>query len=95
MGDSTYLSARIARANHAKLTQDDDRVAIEEPLEIRIGKSPIAVTMRTPGHDAELAAATKISSFTANPANGISFPLFLFHTPDSVPAPFHFPLGPR
>lgn len=56
MGDSTYLSARIARANHAKLTQDDDRVAIEEPLEIRIGKSPIAVTMRTPGHDAELAA---------------------------------------
>src|ERR1044072_9306449 len=32
-----------------------DRVAVEEPLEIRIGGEPIAVTMRTPGHDEELA----------------------------------------
>jgi FdhD protein len=32
-----------------------DHVAVEEPLEIRIGGRPIAVTMRTPGHDEELA----------------------------------------
>src|SRR6201987_2853958 len=32
-----------------------DRVAVEEPLEIRIGGTPVAVTMRTPGHDEELA----------------------------------------
>jgi len=32
-----------------------DRVAVEEPLEIRIGGLPVAVTMRTPGHDEELA----------------------------------------
>ena len=32
-----------------------DLVAVEEPLEIRIGGSPVAVTMRTPGHDEELA----------------------------------------
>jgi FdhD protein len=32
-----------------------DRVAIEEPLEIRIGSEPLAVTMRTPGADEELA----------------------------------------
>ncbi|HET7567535.1 MAG TPA: formate dehydrogenase accessory sulfurtransferase FdhD, partial [Gaiellaceae bacterium] len=31
-----------------------DRVAVEEPLEIRIGGRPVAVTMRTPGHDEEL-----------------------------------------
>jgi FdhD protein len=31
-----------------------DTLAAEEPLEIRIGKKPIAVTMRTPGHDLEL-----------------------------------------
>jgi len=33
----------------------EDRVAIEEPLEIRAGGEAIAVTMRTPGHDEELA----------------------------------------
>jgi FdhD protein len=32
-----------------------DLVAVEEPLEIRIAGSPVAVTMRTPGHDEELA----------------------------------------
>ncbi len=33
----------------------DDRVAIEEPLEIRVAGEALAVTMRTPGHDEELA----------------------------------------
>jgi FdhD protein len=36
-------------------TRDEDVVAVEEPLEIRINGSPVAVTMRTPGHDEELA----------------------------------------
>ena len=34
---------------------EHDEVAVEEPLEIRIGGDPVAVTMRTPGHDEELA----------------------------------------
>jgi FdhD protein len=38
-----------------------DSVAVEEPLEIRIGGKPIAVTMRTPGHDEELALGFCIS----------------------------------
>ncbi len=33
-----------------------DTLAAEEPLEIRIGTDPLTVTMRTPGHDLELAA---------------------------------------
>jgi FdhD protein len=33
-----------------------DEVAVELPLEIRLNGSPVAVTMRTPGHDFELAA---------------------------------------
>ena len=32
------------------------RVAVEEPLEIRLDGHPVAVVMRTPGHDEELAA---------------------------------------
>src|SRR5256885_822493 len=38
-----------------------DEVAIEEPLEIRIGDRAIATTMRTPGHDDELAAGFLLS----------------------------------
>jgi FdhD protein len=33
----------------------EEVVAVEEPLEIRIGGRPVAVTMRTPGNDEELA----------------------------------------
>jgi len=39
-----------------RLRRVQDSVAGEEPLEIRIGDAPLAVTMRTPGHDLELAA---------------------------------------
>ncbi len=33
----------------------DDEVAVEEPLEIRVDGRPLAITMRTPGYDEELA----------------------------------------
>ena len=32
-----------------------DALAAEEPLELRVGGKALAVTMRTPGHDVELA----------------------------------------
>ena len=35
---------------------DQDLVVVEEPLEIRLDGKPLVVTMRTPGHDEELAA---------------------------------------
>ena len=49
----TTLGVRTLRLPGRR--EDDDLVAVEEPLEIRIGGEPIAVTMRTPGHDEELA----------------------------------------
>jgi FdhD protein len=38
-----------------------DEVVVEEPLEIQVGEESIAVTMRTPGHDEELAAGFLLS----------------------------------
>ena len=45
------------RGAHAVVRADglEDEVAVEEPLEIRAGGRALAVTMRTPGHDEELA----------------------------------------
>ncbi|CAN5147015.1 formate dehydrogenase accessory sulfurtransferase FdhD [soil metagenome] len=41
----------------ARVERDGERdlVAVEEPLEVRVDSRPVAVTMRTPGHDEELA----------------------------------------
>ena len=41
--------------------QRPDAVAVEEPLEIRVAGTPLSVTMRTPGHDVELAAGFLVS----------------------------------
>ena len=38
-----------------------DTLAVEEPLEIRIAGEPLVITMRTPGHDVELAAGFLVS----------------------------------
>jgi FdhD protein len=53
-----------------------DLVAVEEPLELRIGGRAVAVTMRTPGHDEELALGFCLSEGLrpegARPADDLS-----------------------
>ena len=41
--------------------RDRDSIAVEEPLEIRVNRAPVAVTMRTPGNDEELALGFLVS----------------------------------
>lgn len=53
---SSSTSQPVVRYDGACFTHGEDRLAVEEPLEIRINDGPLAITMRTPGHDAELAA---------------------------------------
>jgi FdhD protein len=50
-----YSSASVDVVRLPAGGTERDAVAVEEPLEIRIGGAPVAVTMRTPGHDEELA----------------------------------------
>jgi len=45
----------VVRFASRTLRADRDAVAREEPLEIQIGGTPLAVVMRTPGHDVDLA----------------------------------------
>jgi FdhD protein len=51
----------IRRKDDGELEYQADDLTIEEPLEIRIGGKVLATTMRTPGHDDELAAGFLLS----------------------------------
>lgn len=44
-----------------------DLLAVEEPLEVRIGGTPLTVTMRTPGDDIDLAAGFLFGEGLLNP----------------------------
>jgi len=61
------MRKRVVRRRVTRITAGEeatvreDHLAAEEPLEIRVNGRPLAVTMRTPGHDVELAAGFLVS----------------------------------
>ena len=60
--DLLAANTRILRWKHGVLGQAaNDSLAREEPLEIRVKGESVAVTMRTPGHDEELAIGFLLS----------------------------------
>ena len=54
--DQSILTIPVQKIEGDSSTPFQDLLAIEEPLEIRLGDKTISITMRTPGHDFELAA---------------------------------------
>lgn len=56
MPAAAHITHRILRLTGTKKAATTDVLAVEEPLEIRIHNQTLSVTMRTPGHDPELAA---------------------------------------
>ena len=53
---SSEQLTQVVEWNNGAMRRVEDCLAGEEPLEIRVGRRAIGVTMRTPGHDSELAS---------------------------------------
>jgi FdhD protein len=69
--EQANTSRSVTQYRDGQVQTGEDRVAVEEPMEIRLGDRPLAVTMRTPGDDEELAA-------------GFCFTEGLFSDPDDL-----------
>lgn len=62
--ETDTVSVRVVRVDPGGISTTEDQLAVEEPLEIRLGFGPagsrehrtVSLTMRTPGSDRELAA---------------------------------------
>lgn len=75
---------RVVQVHGTRATSRPDALAVEEPLEIRIGGRAFAVTMRTPGDDLELAAGFLVSEGVISVAEDIAT---IRHCDQGKPAP--------
>jgi FdhD protein len=55
MPESRFLMRPVTRVTGRSRSAFEDAVAIERPLAMRVEGRPLAITLRTPGHDSELA----------------------------------------
>ena len=63
------LTVPVQKVDGDSSTPVQDLLAVEEPLEIRLGPKAISITMRTPGHDFELAASIPILAAVGAPSS--------------------------
>lgn len=55
-----------------RVSRREDVLAVEEPLEIRVGRQQLAITMRTPGHDFDLAVGFLVSEGVVGAADEVA-----------------------
>jgi FdhD protein len=63
---------RVRRLRDGDWSERPDTLAVEEPLEIRVSGRAYAVTMRTPGHDFDLAGGFLVSEGVVGAAEDIA-----------------------
>ncbi len=63
---------QVSEWSGGQLRRASDCIVAEEPLEIRAGSLPLTVTMRTPGHDEELAAGLLFTEGIVNSRSQIA-----------------------
>ena len=63
--DRGSVAVEVIALRGAEKTARREPIVVEEPLEIRLDGEPLAVTMRTPGHDLELAAGFLVTEGVA------------------------------
>lgn len=68
----TNLKQTVVRYKDGQRSHAQDAVLIEEPLEIRLDCNPIAITMRTPGHDTALALGFLLSEGLIDGLNDVA-----------------------
>ena len=71
IGEGSVAVVPIVAVDAAGEREVEDRVAVEEPLEIRLEGRPVAVTMRTPGHDLDLVAGFLLTEGVIDGADDI------------------------
>ncbi|MEZ5292250.1 MAG: formate dehydrogenase accessory sulfurtransferase FdhD [Vicinamibacterales bacterium] len=62
----------LRRLRGGQAAETDDRVAVEEPLEVRVNGASFAVVMRTPGQDLPLAAGFLLAEDVVREADEIA-----------------------
>lgn len=65
-----------------KIQEKPDELAIEEPLEIRVKGQAVAITMRTPGHDHELACGFLLSEGLIRDRSDVTQVAYCLHASD-------------
>ncbi|MEO8679870.1 MAG: formate dehydrogenase accessory sulfurtransferase FdhD [Vicinamibacterales bacterium] len=71
MADSGIRIVNVTRRGPSALSGDRDRVAVEEPMEVRVNGAAFAVIMRTPGADRDLAAGFLLAEDVVRSADEI------------------------